>query len=156
MSEIMNGDEINEIERYIPSGNPDALHRPLRNVVASHRALQAKVRELEERLKDRDEQADVREPLIVGQQERILDLEATLRQVEEERDRARKGNDVLRDEMLRLAAKWETRLKQYEILAQERDQLRARVWELEEALQESYGTVVPMRMMRKTKRENES
>ena len=64
MSEIMNGDEINEIERYIPSGNPDALHRPLRNVVASHRALQAKVRELEERLKDRDEQADVREPCV--------------------------------------------------------------------------------------------
>lgn len=88
MSEIMNGDEINEIERYIPSGNPDALHRPLRNVVASHRALQAKVRELEGQVADYAEQLETRDAY--GQmQAKISDLEAKLRQVEQERDQLR-------------------------------------------------------------------
>lgn len=34
----MTPDELDEIERYIPIGNPDAFHRPLRQVIASHRA----------------------------------------------------------------------------------------------------------------------
>jgi hypothetical protein len=46
MSEQLSPDEIDEIERYIPPANPDALHQPLRQVIASHRALQRELKSL--------------------------------------------------------------------------------------------------------------
>ena len=64
MSEIVDCEELNEIEQYIPAGNPDALHGPLRKVITSHRALQARVRELEQRLEMREQQVREDEQLL--------------------------------------------------------------------------------------------
>ena len=62
---------MSEVKRYLWGAT--AIEHPQGTLVAlaDYAALQAVVRDLEEQLEMREQQAIVREPLIVGQQERI-------------------------------------------------------------------------------------
>lgn len=42
MDEILRQEDLDEYERYIPKSNPNSSDKPLRHVIASHRALQGK------------------------------------------------------------------------------------------------------------------
>lgn len=134
MSGILDCDEIDDIERYIPSGNPDAFHVTLRKVIASHRVLQAKVRTLEQ-------ERDKYRSLLVSQ----CELQERLDRAEQERDQWQKslhsltpgGSEFANDPSACVEWIRKTRSGQHNTilaLKRERDQLRARVERLESAL----------------------
>ena len=50
--EVMTEEQLRELERWVPTGKPNVSDGPLLDVIASHRALAARVQEME---RERDE-----------------------------------------------------------------------------------------------------